>query len=518
MRLVIIALVLLCISVCFGIKNDFVEGDYNLSIRELFHRNFHAKCSKYPFVQRYQRMLEDPAPRYVVFTYHKPYLRNGGFGDRMGGLVTAAAYALKYNRTLILQASNGMFDLFKPYHPLDIEEGFGEVEEPVYTWEDAGSWSKYTLRGYRHTALNIQAEATDSIYFNLDDCVSNTEEGFSTAQTLKCSMMAGDVPQPVVRFTSNRAYLCLWGSKVSKPYPAYAEMKWLGLGPKANLLEAAGCMLRLTMWPRDALWDAVDDAYRQLTGDIQKPKKKKAGKLLRKAKALVADSFTTAVPRAYQIGCHFRCGDVHSYRHLTLGSDGYDRRTCVFEEGKDEQVVDWEAIGKSRYMNAGHPQSIGKCAKEMVHGNTVDWKAMQSTEVVAGLDGSVATIGPKKRAPAQLVYITSDNVIAGEQTRNYTAHPWALVSPQGCHIELDHSAECFVLTTVYWFMLALSDKIVTQTFGTWSAPTSSFSRYAGMYGLYTDRPYHSGRHCELEETAMTKLSRVEQGNWICDLR
>jgi hypothetical protein len=61
-----------------------------------------------------------------------------------------------------------------------------------------------------------------------------------------------------------------------------------------------------------------------------------------------------------------------------------------------------------------------------------------------------------------MVFVTSDNVKAAEQMSAVVGHPYSLISPQGCHIELDPSPECHMFTVSYWFMLALSDVIITQ--------------------------------------------------------
>lgn len=89
--------------------------------------------------------------------------------------------------------------------------------------------------------------------------------------------------------------------------------------------------------------------------------------------------------------------------------------------------------------------------------------------------------------------------------------------PIGCHIELDPSRECYAFTVRYWFMLSLSDLLFVQSFGPYHAPTSSFSRYAGIYGLKPDSPFRSGRPivCGDGQYSTTVLSKYPQGNWYC---
>jgi hypothetical protein len=114
-----------------------------------------------------------------------------------------------------------------------------------------------------------------------------------------------------------------------------------------------------------------------------------------------------------------------------------------------------------------------------------------------------------------VIYITADNLMAELQMKQYTNHYPTLISPQGCHIELDESTECYELTSVYWFLLSLSDLLITQTFHEKNAPTSSFSRYAGIYSLFPDSPFRSGRYCGDTVYSTKDLSRIEQGNWYC---
>lgn len=78
-----------------------------------------------------------------------------------------------------------------------------------------------------------------------------------------------------------------------------------------------------------------------------------------------------------------------------------------------------------------------------------------------------------------LIYIATDNIYAAKYMKSTIAHVPTVISPEGCHIEYDGSKECFLFTAVYWFILALSDIMITQTFGPYNAPTSAFSKYAG---------------------------------------
>lgn len=80
-----------------------------------FERNFHETCSKYRFVDNFVKNMENPSDRFVVFVYHENGLKNGGLGDRLGGLISATMIALRLNRTLLIQSANGFDKLFRPY-------------------------------------------------------------------------------------------------------------------------------------------------------------------------------------------------------------------------------------------------------------------------------------------------------------------------------------------------------------------------------------------------------------------
>ncbi len=113
-----------------------------------------------------------------------------------------------------------------------------------------------------------------------------------------------------------------------------------------------------------------------------------------------------------------------------------------------------------------------------------------------------------------VIFITSDNFAAQEQMMSVVNQSnFSFMSPQGCHIEWDESWQCYSLTAKYWFILSLSNVIVTQTVGHYNAPTSAFSRFAGIYGLHAD-PFRSARNCNTV-TPTFVLSQIPSGNWFC---
>ncbi|RYY73925.1 hypothetical protein EON63_19770 [archaeon] len=205
------------------------------------------------------------------------------------------------------------------------------------------------------------------------------------------------------------------------------------------------------------------------------------------------------------------------------GGDKVSKDKCVYDEDKDHDVREFEQAGKSKYLNAGHPMGMGVCAQIVARGLVQRLDSEGGVEV--STRGHMVVSTPK---PPTLVFVTADNIYASNQIGFYTQHNITIISPQGCHIELDPSPFCFRFTSSYWFILSLSNKLITQTFGDFNLPTSAFSRYAGLYGLHGGRVktmqgekevtvFHSGRYCEDEEVPHAVLSKYSQGNWVCSL-
>jgi hypothetical protein len=119
-----------------------------------------------------------------------------------------------------------------------------------------------------------------------------------------------------------------------------------------------------------------------------------------------------------------------------------------------------------------------------------------------------------KNSQFLMLFIASDNSISSNQILQVTNYSHSLLSPAGCHVEWDRSWECFSLTVRYWFMMSISKHIVTQQISEGTLiPTSSFSRYAGIYGL-KNNPFRIGKHCKMI-VQNKESSRVHHNNWYC---
>mmetsp|Transcript_20249 Transcript_20249/g.29029 ORF Transcript_20249/g.29029 Transcript_20249/m.29029 type:complete len:528 (+) Transcript_20249:2-1585(+) len=490
-----------------------------------FQNNFHDRCDKYAFVHKWVHLLDNPPEKHLIFVYEESGLRNGGLGDRLGGLISAVAMALRFDRQLLLRASNGLENIFRPYHPHDIKTAI-----PRFTWDNNNwtSWSKYDGKYC----------CDDKTEYDLWMCINN-----GGAKITQCGMHDGDVPQPHILLRSNRAYLCSYhnrqGSNANE-----GMRKQLGIAAGDDLYEAAGCMLRLALWPTDALWDEVDRLYQQFDESVRHPRHLQSPEPAGWQSVHQAGAF-------FQVGLHFRCGD----RSFLL-QGGYDA-ACVWDEARR---------GDAAYMSNflfGSPVQIAQCANTVLRNHSLslmaaqyhhgshgpgrrglraqrglyeDWgsapedkaKALPppeaALEAAAGGAGSpgAGAVGPAGGASHSagellntMLFVTSDNVKAAQQMSSVVGHPYSLLTPQGCHIELDPSPQCHMFTVSYWFMLSLSEVIVTQVLpdSLLPEPSSAFSKYAGMYGLKRD-PFRNSLHCD-DIVPTLKSGYVSSGNWWC---
>ena len=234
---------------------------YSLRLREKFEQSFHDKCAKYHFVDKWVQSLEEGMYRnYYTFMFQENGLKNGGLGDRLGGLLTAIGTALRTNRTLLIESNNGFHELFRPYHPEDIKLSSNNSK---YSWNKK-EWKKWTN-------VNPKFSGNDDWELDLWYCIN-----CPAWRNKICRLDDGDTSmshnEPYVRLRGNRAFICKWAS-----HPEMAAHKQLLRlvhtrdAAEVNWYEVAGCMLRLAMWPTDKLWDHVSSALeKQLKPQLDK--------------------------------------------------------------------------------------------------------------------------------------------------------------------------------------------------------------------------------------------------------
>ena len=456
-------------SVCSA-KQTYSEG----GPRSRFESTFDKTCSKYPFVSQYLANLEAPAQRFIIFVFDERGVKNGGLGDRLGGMITAIAFALRTRRTLLISADKAFEAAFTPYHPNN---------NGSYLWGNWG-WSGY-LDEYNHGGNIIQ----------LRNCVNS--------RNTKCCL-DDDVKEKVVRYISNRAYLCRW---VVKP-DLYnnSNLERLGITADTDLFEAAGCMLRLAMWPTEIFWNSIDNSMENQLKSLN-------------------NQFSIT---SYQLGFHFRCGDKSFGNDATLMNP-----ECYFDSS-----IPWVGTNFLDDMSMESPQDLGVCG----------------AKILKNLKNS----NPELSKHA-MVYIASDNHYSAQQINTTINYPIVFLPPKVCHVEMNAKFECTVSTLLHWFILSLSDRIVMQTlippdynhtyynpdmhhhnsqaqsalskYGVlpsnsglvslnsghldqnFSAPISAFSRFAVIYSLHNNAAVF-GLSCN--NGSKTAMSKHTQGNWLCD--
>ena len=203
-------LVRLFVVYCFFFKtssSSSLFGSFSRSgARQRFEQKFLETCSKYPFVDQYVNSLKYPRKQYVIFVFHETGMGgNGGLGDRLGGMITALAFALRTNRTFLIVGDRAFEDSFQPFQP-----------SLLLTSNN---------RGVRATGSEEKKKNKEITWANWD--WSGWEKSFATNMTFNkqcvnpkpsnigCALDK-DVPEfQVVKFRGNRAYLCRWSIKPS---------------------------------------------------------------------------------------------------------------------------------------------------------------------------------------------------------------------------------------------------------------------------------------------------------------
>lgn len=112
------ALLLLVLACCMGVQSQTPLPYSEMGVRDRFETRFIKTCSKYDFVDRFVKLLEQPSDTYTIFVYSEQGANNnGGLGDRLGGVITALAYSLRTGRNFLLASDRGFERSFRRYHP-----------------------------------------------------------------------------------------------------------------------------------------------------------------------------------------------------------------------------------------------------------------------------------------------------------------------------------------------------------------------------------------------------------------
>jgi hypothetical protein len=212
------------------------------------------------------------------------------------------------------------------------------------------------------------------------------------------------------------------------------------------------------------------------------------------------------------ITAHFRCGD-ESFIHKSEGHHHESGGPCWYD--KSDPIHH----GLTDYINRlGNTMDMAKCVKNVIYNYTSqqllsppDFNQLlrRRKRVLYEHNLSDASKVASKNLP--LVIVASDSISAGEQISLESQWNYTFVSHSACHVELDKSDDCFHNTVRLWFLMSLSDIIVTQTNN--GLPTSGFSRFAAVYGLMGNS-LRNAAACDVI-IPRYKMAWEQIGNWFC---
>ena len=301
--------------------------------RARFEEKFINTCSKYSFVKKYNDLMENPnTDGYMLFVFHEAGQKaHGGLGDRLAGMVSAVAYAIRTGRTFLIQGDEAFEDSFQPYYNASSPES----AKNSYSWRN-WDWAKWD----RSFASNMTTQRCinprpDWTHCALDYHQSNREF-------------------KVIKYYGNRSYLCRWNLKGDKLGISRHLARILQIRPGVDLFEIAGCLLRLAIWPTEKLWNALDDS---LQGQFTE-----------------RGSAQTAV----QVGFHFRCGDSSfatagaaaeaaaqgkKLHHKQLDPAMHPNPECYFDS-----ELPWKGTSFSDDLSLESPIDEAGCGRRIING------------------------------------------------------------------------------------------------------------------------------------------------------
>jgi hypothetical protein len=273
------------------------------ALKERFMSKFAAQCSSFPFVQRYQQLMEQPNHRYTIFVFHETGKSVGGLGDRFAGIITALAYSIRFSRRLIVAADNSFYDYFEPF--------YGSNTSYV-DWKSCETSDLQVIH-----CINPKPHREHSCGFYQDSAAK------------------------VVKIYSNRCYLCRWLFKSELNLAESLKLS-LGIDIESDLFSVAGCMMQLAMKPTEKLWH---DLHSFLLSSSTVAMTSSGQPII---------DFTTL---KHQVGIHFRCGDSS----LVANKDSKPNPQCVYS---DESSWHGTSFADDKTMDS--PIDLGTCANKVL--------------------------------------------------------------------------------------------------------------------------------------------------------
>lgn len=287
-------------------------------------------------------------------------------------------------------------------------------------------------------------------------------------RVIACSMVKGDVPEQVLQFWGHREYLCRW------EHAAVSVMREnLGVKASDDLNQVAGCLNRLAMWPTRHMWTITQEHYLENTQKLLATQ----ARINPMIHSLIKPHIAGNSSEVMQIGVHVRCGQNSNYK---------DEPKCLSGPNVSKET-------KSR----GEPLEMAKLTARVLEQSRIS-----------------TTHNP-------LVLLSADDTAVANQMADYLRtqgifNIW--IPDKGCQIDFDSSYSCLQATSLGWFVLALSDRLVVQRVAAGlNYPPSGFSRSAAMYGFSLPRPaaaFHV--YGQPGNTSISSIdSRTQQMNWFC---
>eukprot|EP01038_Epipyxis_sp_PR26KG_P009806 gene9806-13196_t len=433
-------------------------------IRQRFHNKFHKQCTKYPFIQNYYSSIDHPRDKYLIFVFHEPgQPSNGGLGDRLAGMITALAYAIRTNRTFLIVGDEAFEDSFRPYHPYRNDLSWS-------SWDWALWRREFSVDMVKLHCVNPRPSAK---HCALDDV--NKYQSFK-----------------VIKYYGNRSYLCRWFIKSSLGLHAELMNTLVGTNSSSdhnnniniynmqvNLYEIAGCLLRLAISPTDLLWKSLDQS-------------------------LAPQSSSLPTTTTHQIGIHFRCGD-------SSFSNDIHRSSIPNPECYESTNITWKGTSFQDDHAMDSPKDEGICINHTIY------NSISNRNNNKNVDSIVVYVASDNMDSSQQILDTFhwNHSIRAPKGCHVDLNKTKLCT-------LSTSVHWFMLSlSDYIIMQALikpkdyedSSEIIGLLPSEELAPISAFSRYAAIYSLSSD-VIRYGKSCTTVNQSLLALQT--HGNWICD--
>ncbi len=431
-------------------------SDYVANAKRRFSEDFNRTCSKYPFVSTYHSIMSKQPDKYLIFGYREHGTNTGGFGDRLAGLITAFAYAIRTGRTFVVQSDEAFQHYFRPY-PV---HGLSADEQEKLSWDDL-SWTKLHKRTNSSTSKDQSAEhVLHCINPNNEECALDHIDRYDTHRVLK--------------YYSNRMYMCRWLVKGDSTLRDELQ-KSLGIARDADLFEVAGCLLRLVLHPTKQLWQAAEHLVKQQSDKVPK----------------------VISANASQIAVHFRSGD---------------RKT--FANGRNNGGGTHMSSGFSHHLSPDNTVDVAKCTRTIVDAMRRERESSKgAAQVVVYLesDSEGAARDILKHVDVAETFFPNSPC----HIDNLPSSPEAVKATHEC--SLSTLAQWFVLSWSEYIVTQSTRAPLVEhlDFAKQEAPLSAFSRFAAIYGLHMDNMRY-GRDCAPHD--LHRLSHQTQGNWVCNPR